>query len=531
MRIHYAMGALDKSIRLRAAAAKNPAPKSNPPKLGAAASRHAREYATMLIDRFDTNRDGKLTREEARKAAWQNAESTWFMEDANNDDRVSWQELHDAFARLARKFQSTNSRPPYVSSKNAWQKCDTNRDGQVDRKEARNSVEHPAAEQFFFRGDLDGNDRLTLNELNIHFGFVAHQKWASVRQSLATKTKISQVRAVETMIIEKFDTNRDGALTLNEIKKMPWPRSEQTFTHCDLNRDGKVTITELSDTLDLVYRRTSRQRQEMPDRFAVSNWKQFDRDRDGSIDRAESNRTPYDNVADWFRSDLNGDGQLSLSEMNLSFNIVALDKSIRMQQAVEKKYAPPKPADPAATGILGTLKNRLQDNRLQDTIREKVRREAAAHYATLILNRFDLNKDGRIDRAEARKAPWPKSEQVWFQGSRKRDETIDAAELRAQFEILQGVLETSGQQNTRSHTNWLLKVVDRNGDGHIDKAETQLTSWPNAGNNWFKGDANADGKVNYDELLVAMAMNAQDKGVRLAEAELERLNSGRKAQP
>ena len=220
MRIHYAMGALDKSIRLRAAAAKNPAPKSNPPKLGAAASRHAREYATMLIDRFDTNRDGKLTREEARKAAWQNAESTWFMEDANNDDRVSWQELHDAFARLARKFQSTNSRPPYVSSKNAWQKCDTNRDGQVDRKEARNSVEHPAAEQFFFRGDLDGNDRLTLNELNIHFGFVAHQKWASVRQSLATKTKISQVRAVETMIIEKFDTNRDGALTLNEIKKL-----------------------------------------------------------------------------------------------------------------------------------------------------------------------------------------------------------------------------------------------------------------------------------------------------------------------
>lgn len=499
--------------------------------------KYALEFATTLLIFFDKDRDGHLTREEVAASQWPHAVNVWADADSNQDKRVSRQELKDSYSALYLRERKAGGRPTHEFGEEAWRRTDTNRDGQIDRKEARNSFWLPA-EQVWFRGDLDRDDKLTVSEMRIQYAMRALDKSIRLRAAAAARKQPAttsartsvpvRVKAVETMIISHFDIDRDGTLGPIEIRKMPWPSSVETFLHCDLNRDGKVSISELSDTLDLVYRRNSRQRLEMPDRFAMSNWKQFDMNRDGSIDLAESKRTPYKNVANWFRSDLNSDGKLSLSEMNLSFNVVALDKSIRMKQAVEKKHAPAKPADPGSVGVLGNLRIR---SKVQEAREERIRRQAAAHYAYLILKRFDLNKDGRIDRAEARKAPWPKSEQVWFQGSRKRDESIDDAELRAQFQILQGVLEKSGQQDTRSHTTWLLKVVDRNGDSHIDKAETQLTSWPNAGNNWFKGDSNADGKVNYDELLVAMAMNAQDKGVRLAEAELERLNSVRKAQP
>ena len=499
--------------------------------------RYALEYATTILIFFDTNQDAHLSREEARKAAWPHAERVWFHGDRNGDNRVSRQELKDEYLALFRRVEQRDGQAGQTHSfaERNWARSDTNKDGRVDRREARNSEWLPA-EQIWFRGDLDKDDKLTVNEMRVHYAVGALDKSIRLRaaarpsgvgaalaafdaalrvpgaqQPAAGPNPGIRVRSVETMILSRFDIDRDGTLGPVEIRKMPWPRSEETFQHCDLNRDGKVTISELSDTLDLVYRRNSRQRLDMPDRFGVSNWKELDTNRDGIIDHAERRKRPHPHIEAWFLSDLDGDGKMTLSEMNLAFNYIALDKSIRMKEAVEKKHAPAKL--PTSNGDV------------TDTL------NTAALYAELILKRFDGNNDGRIDRAEARKAPWPKSEQVWFQGSRQRDEWIDAAELRAQFEILQGVLKKSGQQDSHSHTNWLLKVVDRNGDRQIDKAETRLTSWPDAGGNWFKGDANGDGKVGYEELLVAMAMNAQDKGVRLAEAELRRLNSGRKAQP
>ncbi len=475
--------------------------------------RHALEYATTILIFFDTNQDAHLSREESRKTGWPYAERVWFHGDSNRDNRVSRQELKDEYLAMYGRVAEKGQKQPHTFAEQNWARSDTNRDGRVDRKEARNSEWLPA-EQIWFRGDLDKDDKLTVNELRVHYAIGALDKGIRMRAADAAAAKRQPapvppavpnvkitVRAVETMILSHFDKDRDGALGRDEIRKMPWPRSEATFSYCDLNGDKKVTLNELSDVLDLVYRRSAKQRQEMPDRFAVHNWRQLDTNRDGVIDRAERTSKPHPHIEAWFKSDVNGDGRMILSEMNLAFTYIALDKSIRMKAAVEKRHA--------ADG----------------TSAKKPAAQPANHatrYSRMLLDRFDKNGNGSISRDESRKAPWPKSEEVWFGGDKNGDNHVTADELEAQFAAWQTKLKKLGQQQNPEHSAWIMKVVDRNEDGRIDWNETQLTSWPGAGNNWFKGDSNGDDLVSYEELILANVMNGLDGAARIAEAARKR---------
>jgi beta-lactamase regulating signal transducer with metallopeptidase domain len=476
--------------------------------------RYALEYATTILIFFDKNEDAHLSREEARNTAWPHSERTWFHGDKNSDNRVSRQELKDEYFAMYQRVVKSSGKQPHQFAEENWKNTDTNGDGRIDRSEARKADWLPA-EQIWFRGDLDKDDKLTVNELRVHCAVGALDKGIRLRAVAAAQKQTPPVvpnvripvRAVETMLISKYDTNSDGALGPDEIRKMPWPRSEATFMHCDLNRDKRITLHELSDVLDLVYRKNAKQRQEMPDRFAVSNWQQFDSNRDGAIDAVErtNNHHPHkEHIAAWFDSDMDGDGKMTLSEMNLAFNYIALDKSIRMQAAVEKKHR-------SSQGGPKNTRAKPEGN--------------TAQYSKMILDRFDQNGNGSINRDEARRAPWAKSEEVWFSADKNKDDRVTANELQSQYSELQLRLKNHGQRESHHHATWLMKVVDRNRDGTIDRNETQLTSWPRAAGNWFKGDANSDDRVTYDELVLAMAMNALDKGTWLAEAQSKQARS------
>lgn len=319
------------------------------------------------------------------------------------------------------------------------------------------------------------------------------------RPTLQTSSD-AQTYALEyaTTILIFFDKDQDARLSRDEAKSAAWPYAEKVWFHGDSNNDNRVSRQELKNEFLALWQRIAKAKHKHTHQFAEENWKKVDTNKDGLIDRDEARKSywlPAEQV--WFRGDLDKDDKLTVNEMRIHYAVGALDKSIRMKAAVLKKHSPASGNKKKSAGEPSAL---------------------ATRYAQALLKRFDHNRNGSIGRDESRTAPWPKSETVWFGGDSNRDNRVTADELEAQYTALQVRLRKSKQQEIGNHSTWLMRVVDRNKDGAIDRQETQLTSWPKAGNNWFKGDANGDDKVTYDELVVAMAMSAQDKGARLAEA-------------
>jgi DNA-binding transcriptional MerR regulator len=97
--------------------------------------------------------------------------------------------------------------------------------------------------------------------------------------------------------LQRLDTNKDGRLSLEEIK----PRLEQRFALSDANGDKMITAAEI----DVMLQKRLEQR-----RSRIMQL--LDRDRDGTITQAEFDRV----VADMFdKADADNNGGVDLAEM------------------------------------------------------------------------------------------------------------------------------------------------------------------------------------------------------------------------
>jgi Ca2+-binding EF-hand superfamily protein len=183
------------------------------------------------------------------------------------------------------------------------------------------------------------------------------------------------------MRLQRFDANKDGTVTLEEMVAAREPR----FTRLDSNKDGAIDAKEV-DT----------QAREAVDYWAKRLVRRFDQDRDGKITKEEFGRYARDRFA---RRDLNDDGR-----------ITAEDLPPGLQGRERRFWRRMRDDDRAdARGGSSTLERMLRrsdrifqrydrnnDGAIDASDIEARTAERAAYSSKRFLHRFDQNRDGKV---------------------------------------------------------------------------------------------------------------------------------------
>lgn len=183
--------------------------------LAAAAAQAGTDYGRHSpMDSVDTNKDGAISREEAKSHAHLLADFDTI--DANKDGQLDKDELtkhHDAH-RSEMRAQAVEQ----------WKAADTDGNGDLSRAEA---AAQPRIAEHFDKLDADGNGQLTPEEMRA-----------------ARKDVHENVRMHGAERFKSADVNGDGAIDLAEAQTgMPWLAGK--FSTVDTDNDGKVTPAEL----------------------------------------------------------------------------------------------------------------------------------------------------------------------------------------------------------------------------------------------------------------------------------------------
>jgi Ca2+-binding EF-hand superfamily protein len=145
------------------------------------------------------------------------------------------------------------------------QKADRNGDKTLDREELNLlpplPLDHPRrrAEELIAEADLDGDGMLSENEFRRRggqFDQVDADKdglievrelvaWFEKGGGARFRARASRVRMVETLF-DRFDANRDGKLTGDELQRLPEPMRRQW----DQNGDGEIEFEEVERVMD-----------------------------------------------------------------------------------------------------------------------------------------------------------------------------------------------------------------------------------------------------------------------------------------
>jgi Ca2+-binding EF-hand superfamily protein len=106
------------------------------------------------FDRADTDKDGRLSEEEAKKAGFFTTEQSFKGTDADGDGVVTLFELGDALQKRLRQWNSESAR------------ADTDGDGYVSREEAESAG--GSLSEIFVRADRDRDGRVGRDEFDLY---------------------------------------------------------------------------------------------------------------------------------------------------------------------------------------------------------------------------------------------------------------------------------------------------------------------------------------------------------------------------
>tara|TARA_R110002049_G_scaffold4601_5_gene32232 strand:- start:322757 stop:323893 length:1137 start_codon:yes stop_codon:yes gene_type:complete len=253
--------------------------------------------ATRAMTIYDPNEDGFVDKDEQKRIRWQDEIERY---DLNRDGKLTHMEVTVRFANIR---SEAGVEQQHVDNANVFmRRHDKNKNGQLDPDEIAGGWPSDPDE---FDKNRDGV--ITLGEVANRFSFMA-----GLRREMGIE-QVDQVTAIRT--VRKFDKNKDQNLDAEEQAGAFLPLAAKDFDEDD---NGKLSIMEIA-TMLAKHRRESGMSQ--TDLMQVrSIFERFDVNSDGRIDESEfaaaSKRYgPNSSTNPLTQLDKNGDGQLTQMEV------------------------------------------------------------------------------------------------------------------------------------------------------------------------------------------------------------------------
>jgi Ca2+-binding EF-hand superfamily protein len=285
--------------------------------------------ASGILERFDKDKDGRLTGDEIPKGKFDFAKA-----DRNADGAVDLFELTlaigeraaegqgDGAGMLARRLKQMDANQDGVIERAEWKgpperfdALDGDRDGKVTEAEIRQAIGAMGgegrwmdknADAAFRRFDANQDGKITAEEWKGRpesFARLDEDKDGAITREELTpkgpgagrKGDRPDVRSGKDSahFLEKYDANRDGQITKEEFPH------EKRFSEIDADGNGVLSDAEIKDSMDRV-----RKEQE------YDVFERYDLDSDGRITREEFTGA----AAEFERMDRNRDGVLDKSD-------------------------------------------------------------------------------------------------------------------------------------------------------------------------------------------------------------------------
>jgi Ca2+-binding EF-hand superfamily protein len=226
-----------------------------------AQARQAQPRETMRWRAMDTNRDGRITREE-----WKGTARSFRVHDWNSDGVLSENEVRMGGARDKRNevdydetrrwefsdwtetgFSTLDHNKDGRISRGEWhydvetfRRTDRNRDGILTRAEfVTDVIDDDRGDRF---DDLDADRSGAIEQAEWHGSADAFTWLDRDRNRILSRKEVVGEEEPEPDLFASLDVNRDGKVALNE-----WHWSRASFNQQDRNRDGMLSRYEVAN--------------------------------------------------------------------------------------------------------------------------------------------------------------------------------------------------------------------------------------------------------------------------------------------
>ena len=369
------------------------------------------------FQKFDVNRDGKISCEELRNGLTQSGmrfhdqeiTTIFAIADVDGDGEISLQEFMELLG--AESVQSQNVQSGTVSFKSiedvktAFKKFDVNNDGHLDRNEfgqmmkiASSATSNSQVDTLFRQADADGDGKVDYQELIKHM----FPESAKALQKLQKSFKnLNDVK----VSFNRYDADGDGHVNKQELKQVMSGFSDAEvdaiFALGDKDQSGGIDIQEF---ISLMIPSAPSVIAKLAMSFrSITNikecFKKFDTNGDGQISKSELRNGMKLSESDldvvFALGDLDGDGEISLSEFVRVMSPIACNAVNRFRNCFKDIY-----------GLVHAFRQIDSNNDGSISIQElasgmrNMRMSFSNEETNAIFAAADINQDGEIGFTE-----------------------------------------------------------------------------------------------------------------------------------